>query len=121
MQLEQSTELDRELSSMSALWRAFLARMMLDTLDHRARVRREASEFWADEEHFLFICELAQIESEVLSDCYDYLWTLAPDKRMNYAAMVRDALTKGLLLPTPTKMRRAARAEIESPDKSGNK
>lgn len=107
MQLEESTELDRELESMSRLWRAFLARMFLDVLDPRARIRREASEFWADEEHFIFICEIACIHQEPMSDCYDYLWTLPDDERMAYASLVRDALTKDLLLPTPAKMARA--------------
>lgn len=110
MPSENSIELDRELESMSRLWRAFLARMFLDVLDPRARIRREASDFWADDEHFRFICELAGIEDEPLSDCYDHLWTLAPDKQAPYAALVRDALTKGLLLPTPSKMARAAGA-----------
>lgn len=104
---ERSTELDRELESMSRLWRAFLARMFLDVLDHRARIKREASEFWADEEHLNYICELAMIEVDPLTDCYDYLWTLPKDKQMHYAALVRDALTKDFLLPTPAKMQRA--------------
>lgn len=81
--------------------------MFLDTLDPRARIRKEASDFWADEEHYLYICEIAMIEPEPLSDCYDYLWTLPEPERMDYGALVRDALTKGLLLPTPSKMARA--------------
>lgn len=115
MSAEESTELDRELESMSRLWRAFLARMFLDTLDPRARIRREASDFWADELHFQSICELAMIPDEVLSDCYDYMWTLPEKERMPYAAMVRDALTKGLLLPTPTKMRTAKKIQTSGP------
>lgn len=104
---EESTELDRELESMSRLWKAFLARMFLDVLDTRKRISREASEFWADTEHFEYICQLAMVPIDPMSDCYDHLWRLPPSRRMWYAALVRDALTKDLLLPTPSKLARA--------------
>lgn len=92
---------------MSRLWKAFLARMFLDTLDHRKRVSREASEFFADEDHLHLICVFADVNPVILDDCYSYMWTLQAEERAAYAALVRDALTKELLLPTPTKMRLA--------------
>ena len=98
---------DRELESMSKLWKAFLARMFLDTLDHRKRVSESASEFFADHDHLEVICAFACVQTEILLDCYEYLWTLPDNKKAPYSALVRDALTKGFLLPTPTKVRRA--------------
>lgn len=106
MSNDESIVNDRELESMSRLWRAFLARMFLDALDDRKRIAKEAHEFWADDDHMHFICELAGVEDAVLSDCYDHLWAIDPKERPAYAALVRDALTKDLLLPTPSKMRR---------------
>jgi len=86
--------------------------MFLDTLDPRKRISANAQAFFADQEHYELICEFGAVEWEVLSDCYDYLWTLPVEGRMEYAAMVRDALSKELLLPTPSKMRRAQRQAI---------
>lgn len=102
---------DRELESMSKLWRAFLARMFLDTLDHRKKVADSASDFFADHDHYEQICAFSCVPSEILMDCYEFMWTLPQNKRLPYAALVRDALSKGFLLPTPTKVMRAGGAE----------
>lgn len=79
---------------MSRLWRAFLSRMFLDSIEPRKRLVKEASAFWADEEHVRFICEIAHIDFAWISQCYDQLWTLSPKEQLVFSSHVRKALTE---------------------------
>lgn len=75
--------------------------MFIDAIDPRKRIRTEAQAFWADEAHLREIAEIAFVEFEAISDCYDELWRLDEKDRLEYTSIIRRCLTEDVRLPGP--------------------
>lgn len=77
-----------------------MSRFFIDAIDPRKKIRADAQAFWVDEEHVRYICEIAFVPFEEMSNCYDFLWTLPPGRdQLDFTSLVRKSLTEDLPLP----------------------
>lgn len=110
----ESIQADRELESMSTLWRHVLLQALKDIFHADLNIRRDVNSWFNSRASVEQVCDFAMISSEDIADCVVAIYSMKTTDAEAYCRVLCKAILHGQRLPTPERVyqRQTLRREI---------